>query len=1029
MKNLRSRMVIATASLAAIAVLKTAGTAFGQSPAAPAPAETQTLEKFVVTGSYLPTASLVSSSPVTIIDSTAVEASGDTNILMALKRLDTGFAGNSSYGTEDNNGSQGLSASGAGESYVALRNLTTLVLLDGRRIAASAFSGDNVDLNTIPIGMIDRIEVLKDGASTVYGSDAIGGVINIITKKNYNGAELYAGYGATTDGRDYNTHNYGIVGGASNDNTSIVFNADVSYSSPLLTTQRAIAHLSLAQVAAAGGAPGSTADAYYSGSFPGRVNSDVLAGSPLLAGGVGYNAAIQTPVVWSSPAAIKVQTLTQLEAQGIYVPGSNSPLYAQASNSIAFFNTATFNNDSIIQDDRRQFMLNFDHKVLGDKLEIASEIMYTQTLNGGDTLAPSPLTSLNGNNLIVPANNPYNPFGTLLGVGQAAGSPTVRQRLIDVGPRTAANDTDTYMADFEVKGIVNDHLHWDTWADYSRSGWLTNVAGGANGANMNALMVPLISGGNYVKDPTTGRPLSAFVDPATGQQDLPVFDPFALPGYNDPRTINALKVTLFESGISELKNYHFIANGDILPLPAGDLIYSAGFEYLRQDLSYAVDGLYQNGLALGYGTASSFSGGTIATSAFFVELGAPLVSSAMHIPGVYDLDVTLAGRYEKLQSGPKSTVPKIGLKWQPLDDSLTFRATYSRGFISPTIFNLYGPSNASAQVFTVLQGNGQSGSGGALPGLPKVSGQFFTGSAEATQVSNPNLAPSKAETYTAGVVYSPKGLKGLDISLDYYHIKETQVGGIDWTGAVTNLNLLGSASPFASGFVFSDGSKLTSTAPNQVTSTNAGSLTIPLTLTGQQWTDGLDVDFDYTLPAMENLGVIKVGVNGTFLFNYMATANSGSPLLQYAGQFTTNSMAPDAQGNLARYLLKPYVDWSWNGLTADVDVNYVPTVTDEGTLFGDTTPGDTNAFTLNGAYYKIPSYLTLDVSLTYDFSTRWGMNPYLAPIVNNTSITVGAQDLTNKQPPFVPSGTEDNTDKETYSIIGRFVYVQISHKF
>lgn len=1023
-------MVIATASLAAIAVSITAGTAYGQSPAAPAPADTQTLEKFVVTGSYLPTASLVSSSPVTIIDSTAITGSGDTNLLMVLKRLDTGFAGNSSYGTENNNGSQGLSASGAGESYVALRNLTTLVLLDGRRIAASAFSGNNVDLNTIPIGMIDRIEVLKDGASTVYGSDAIGGVINIITKKNYNGAEIYAGYGATTDGRDYNTHNYGLVVGASDDKTSIVFNGDVSYSSPLLTTQRAISHFSLAQVAAAGGAPGSTADAYYSGSFPGRVNSDVLAGSPLMIGGQGYNAAIQTPVVWASPAAVKVQTLTQLEAQGIYLPGSNSPLYAQASNSIAFFNTATFNNDSIIPNDRRQFMLNADHKILGDKLEIASEVMYTQSINGGDTLAPSPLTSLNGNNLVVPANNPYNPFGTLLGVGQAAGSPTVRQRLIDVGPRTATNTTNTYMADVELKGIVNDHLHWDAWADYSRSGWLTNVLGGANGSNMNALMVPLIVGGNYVKDPVSGKPLSSFADPATGQQDLPVFDPFAEPGYNDPRTINALKVTLFESGVSELKNYHFIVNGDIVPLPAGELIYSAGYEFLRQDLSYAVDGLYQNGLALGYGKASSFSGGTISTNAFFVETGVPVIAPAMHIPGLYDLDVTLAGRYEKLLTGPKSTVPKIGVKWQPLDDTLTFRATYSRGFISPSIFNLYGPSNASAQTITVLQGNGQSGSGGALPGLPKVSGQFFTGSAEATQVSNPGLAPSKAQTYTIGVVYSPKFAKGLDISLDYYHIKETQVGGIDWTGAVTNLNLLGSASPFASGFVFSDGSKLTSTAANQVTSTNTGSLTIPLTLTGSQWTDGLDVDFDYTIPHTENLGVVKVGVNGTILFNYMATANSGSPLMQYARQFTSNSMSPDAQGNLAGYLLKPYVDWSWNGLTADVDVNYVPTVTDEGTLYGDTTPGDTNAFTLNGKYYKIPSYLTLDVSLTYDFSTRWGsLNPYLAPIVNNTSITLGASDVTNKLPPLVPSGTEDNTDKETYSIIGRFVYVQVSHKF
>jgi iron complex outermembrane receptor protein len=1006
-------------------------TAAAPAATTPANSEVQKMETFTVTGSYLPTSSLIGASPISIIDNTSMLMTGETNVLQVLNHLDTAFTGNGNLGTTANN----VGGGGGGESYLALRNLTTLVLLDGNRVAVSAFSGfgglNSVDVNTIPLGMIDHIETLKDGASIVYGSDAIGGVVNIITKKNYEGLEVFGGYGETTDHGNYITKNWGLTAGVAHDNFSITFGADYYSNNELPSTDRAIATLSLLQIAAAGGEPGGTQDAYYSGSFPGRVGNDILAGSPLAAGAPKYNASITSPVLWSSPSAIVPQTLTQLEAKGTYIPLSTTPLYAQAGNSTAMFNTSLFGTGLVLPDDRRQFLINADDKVLGDQLEFTTEILYSQTINGGDTLAPSPLASLTGNNLIIPANNPYNPFGTLLGVGQASGSPTVRTRLIEVGNRTATNTTDSYTASEHIKGKINDNLSWDMSADYSRSNWLENVYGGANGSVLNQLLTPLLtSSGGYTYDPSTGRPLSVFVDPATGNQDIPVYNYFGLPGSNDPRTIAAMETTLFQSGVSELKNYQAILNGNITALPAGNLTFAAGYQYLRQDLSYQVDGLYKNGLALGYSEANSFAGGTIYSNALFVEFGVPVTAPSQNVPLLNSLDLTFSGRYEKLDTGPKSTVPKVTLKWHPIDDQFTVRATYGNGFISPTTFDLFGPPSSGAPTFTIIEGNGQSNSGGAIAGLPKVTGQFLAGFG--TTTSNPALAPSKSETLTTGIAFSPKAIKGLNITLDYYHIRETGIGGTDWTALFNSLNALGSASPYASGFTFQDGSVLKSTTPNQLTSTNVGNLIVPLTETGWQYTDGLDFDVDYTLPLPANVGVTKVGLNGSTLFNYFVANNSSSPAFQYARQYTGGSMAPLPQGNLPGYILKPYAQWSLHGLSASLDVEYLPKVTDSGTLFGGPMSPDysaPNAETLNGKLYTIPSYITVDLAVNYDLSHAFADVPTVHKALKGTSVTIGVNDMFDKLPPFVPSSLEDNTDEINYSILGRYVFMQISKKF
>ena len=368
--------------------------------------DTVKLENFVVTGSYLPLTSEVSASPVVIIERSKVGLTGATDALKLLKTLTPFFAGNGNVGQELNNG-------GNGSTNVALRNLTTLVLLNGRRTSG--------DLSNIPVSMIERVEILKDSASTVYGSDAIGGVVNFILRKNYNGFEV-GGRASSTKNRDYQTKEAWITGGVSFPGGSITIGAAYFENSQLGTNARKLTILSIEELNALGGNPANPPN-YFSGSFSGRVNNSLLAGAPQLAGKPGFNAAINTPPGKATPQD-PPQSLAQLTAAGIYVPILTSAGGSFTTTSL--LNTALFNNALIVPTRRQIYTMTGEKELFGKSLEVFGDFFYGDTENGGTVLAPAPLAQLIPNTLTIPANNPFNLFGVTLGVGQAGGAPNPR---------------------------------------------------------------------------------------------------------------------------------------------------------------------------------------------------------------------------------------------------------------------------------------------------------------------------------------------------------------------------------------------------------------------------------------------------------------------------------------------------------------------------------------------------------------------------------------------------------------------------
>lgn len=971
----------------------------------------------VVTGSYIPTAETVGPAPIQTLSSEAIQQAGEADPLMTLKKAVPSFTGAGNYlGSVNNNVNIGAGFQAfTGESYAQLRNLPTLILVDGQRVVSTALSGGQaIDLNSIPLPMIQRIEVLKDGASAIYGSDAIGGVINIITFKNYNGFEMGGRVGLPTAGPSDHAMQYDawIRAGATTENSRFFAGAQIWEQNPLLTKDRLIGSQNIDELASQNVVP----PGYFSPSYPGKVQDSVdgsfiLASSPFASGGPGYNPGLRTPPVFAG------QTFTTIAAYnsyaiahgyvdptghglGPYIPFAMTPTGQQLTgigigSPWPALNTTDFGTTSLLMQDRRQFWANFEHDIFGDKLTVYSQFQYSDNRAEGE-LAPSPVPSLTGSGISVPANNPYNPFGIALGVN-GTGDPRVRSRFVDFGNRQFVTFSDFYRWIGGLKGNITPDYSYDLSFNYGNDRQEQQTRNAVNGAALNQALIPI--GANNA----AGQPLSQLLDAAGN--NLPVYNIFGSSltpgaGVNDPATINQIRTTLFQWGQSEMWDGRGVFNARPLDLPAGKLNLAFGGEYTHEQLSLAVDGLTKQGLVPGLNAAQDFPGGARDTTAGFIEARIPILGKEQGIPGFYELEISAAGRYQVFDPGGSKAVPKVGIRWQPLDEQFTLRASYGQGFIAPSIFNLFGPDFISNPSVTIN-------------GTP--------GQVQTQTRANPNLNPSDSEQWGVGIVLSPKPVKGLDISVDYYHVTEDHLPVADAQSAANSLNALGSASPYASGFTFADGTRLTTPAPGQVSVDNWGNLIIPWAGAAALRTDGIDLSGNYVLPLDPDIGKITVGIVANIILNYDVQTSPSRPYFNYVGTWTVN------QGLVPDYNLTASVTYEIDGWTANVSAHYIPAVSDPGGLFPEYNTGS-QGFTINNPDqpFHVSDYYTIDLQVAYEFGKhkvegrRW---------YDGTRLAVGVLNAFDMTPRLIADAVEDNTDKNNYDVLGRFVYVEVSKKF
>jgi iron complex outermembrane receptor protein len=869
--------------------------------------------------------------------------------------------------------------------------------------------GQAVDLNSIPISMIEKVEVLKDGASAIYGSDAIGGVINVITKKNYNGFEISGRYGFAVDGPSDHGSQYqvSIVGGTTSEKARFIAGAQEFYQNPLLVKDRELGSQSIEQLEKQNVLP----PAYFSPSYPGKVQDDggayILASSPFAQGLAGYNPGLTTPPVYPSQQFSGGSAVSAYNAyatgHGYTAPdGSGAGPYLPYTTG-SVLNTTDYGTTTILEQERRQFFANFEYDLFKDTVTVYSRFLYSDNFAQGE-LAPSPMIALYnpaaGYNIGVPANNSYNPFGVGLG-RDGTQTPRIRSRFVDFGNREFVTYSSFYDWVGGLKGSITPDYHYDVGFNYGKVTQEQQTRNAVNGAALNDALTPLTDTTGGIITDSQGRPLSKLIDPVGN--NLPLYNVFGsglstADSVNASQTIDQLRTTLFQWGESELWSGQGVLNATPFSLPAGKVAFAMGGSYQAENLSLQVDGLTKQGLVPGLNPANVFAGGTRKTAAGFIEANIPVLGKDMEIPGAYSLELNAAGRYQTFDPGGDDLVPKVGIRWQPLDEQITLRASYGQGFIAPSIYTLYGPdsvSNPNVQV------------GGTL-------GQVTT-----TTRSNPNLEPATSDQYNVGIVLSPKFAKNLTLGVDYYNVDITDLPVADFQGAADSLSGLGSASPYAPGFTFYDGTRLTTPTPGQVTVDNWGNLIIPWQPNSAIKTEGLDFSANYIIPMDEKCGRISLSAVANYILSYELRTSTSTPYHDYVGTFTTLS------GLMPEYNITTSLTYELGGFTYVISAHYLPETSDPGLTFPEYGEAE-HGYTVNGKTWTIPSYFTIDMQVAYEFGRgkvegrKW---------YDGTRVAVGCQNITGSEAPLIPDAVEDNTDKNNYDIIGQFVYFELSKKF
>ena len=829
------------------------------------------LEKVVVTGSNILMAADAMSIPVTVIGTQKMEQSGvSADLLDVLRKSATNISG---VGQENATINSGATFGGAS---VNIKGLGTLVLINGRRVAFSPAESTGgyqfVDLNLIPVASIQQVEVLSDGASAIYGSDAVGGVINIILKKDYNGWEVGGHYGFSKNTGNYEEKSGYLVGGVSSDKTSVTVGLDYTEHDAMLMKDRPF-----------------TNPIYGTRSFPGLIDITDLS--------TGADQFYQLNPSLNAPPGGGNKTIDQLVAEGVYAPVSRTT-------ALHVYNLAS--GQTLAGSLKRySAVVNMSHKIFGDSLEGFADIIAANTktwssLNAQpvvpylqdsyiDINAMFGFTPPPAGTTYVPTSSPANPFSTAY-VDQAADGSTgnlmfVRNRFINF-PRIYQNNTTLFRVVGGLKGKINEDYSWEAAANINRNE-LNYTNPGL--IDTNALQNALNNG---------------TINPWARVQAAGAFD-----GVVGEAFVNML---------STLNSFDAKLNGTPVELPGGKLAFSLGTSYLREGLGATPD---VNSLPNSAGTTQGWSNATTykdfnatrTVTSCFAEVEVPIIGSKQNIAGVHVLNADLAVRYDSYSGDVgSSTVPKYSLSWQPVDDQFKFRASAGKSFVAPQLYNLDGPISSGA--FQQIDYTDTKG-------VAHVGDQF-----NATGGSNPNLKPSTATTWTVGFVYTPKAVKGLSVTVDYSDIRQKAiVGVIPQQTIIQDVETNGASSPYYNLVHLNTPTGALLSGPGQISTHSAQSIWIIqqlLNLSGQN-VRSTDFALDYAFKT-QSFGRFDVSSSITWYNSYKLQIVPTEGFYEYSGYASQN------EGTVAKYRTYTTIDWKNAGWDAFVAYTFIPSVKDIG---------------------------------------------------------------------------------------------------
>ena len=831
--------------------------------------EVQRGEKVEVTGSSIKRIDAESALPVTVIRREDLDKLGVTTASELLDRVTSNNGGgyNATLALGDA-GRPGFS----GASLRGLGSVNTLVLLNGRRLAVYAFDGGGVNLTSIPLAAIERVEILRDGASAIYGTDAIGGVINFITRKDYAGGSVETGYYSTDNkGGNYGSATATLGFGDLSTNGFNVFGvfdwrkqgsipaADRSFSKTAYIPTEGINRLS-------------------SNSIPANVSvSNATAGglrNPYAPAYVGSAASCSPPASFGTTPASTTCSYDYASVIDIFNPTETASALLRGTVALGANN---------------QLFVEYLHSESRYKFAISPDpVSEATTFNGDPVLYPTSGKYYPGNG-ITPA---IPGFAANTG-GYAAGA-DLYWRTLAAGPRTNVTKEKNDRAVIGAEGTV---LGWDynvalmrtqnKVTDSYTDGWLSESK-------------LLRTGGLTPKQPGYS---------AAVQTIDPNINPFSISqDAAGQAALNAAKVNqVVRVGKSTRDSIDGRASRELFNLPAGPLSLALGGEFRREKYEDIPADIFQTGDLIGSGGDLQPVAADRRVSAVFGELSVPIIKN---------LDAGLAARFDHYSDFGSTTNPKVTLRFQPVPEVL-LRASAGTGFRAPTLPELF-TGQTQTNSGGVYNDPLYDSSNGGNRCASQNSGLYCGAQLKIKQGGNPSLQPEKSHQFSAGFVLEPS--RNFSFGADYFYIKQRQQIGIingddKIQDYIDNFNPVTrtSSSVYASDVV-TKFDPLVGTTVIDFTQANYANV-------AEQITSGIDFSMKFRLPET-SFGQFTTGLESTYLTSSKSKLKGQSDYTQNIGLYATF-------GPVVRYKQVLSLNWDYGPWNAAVYYNWSSGYTDQ----------------------------------------------------------------------------------------------------
>ncbi|MCZ8063656.1 TonB-dependent receptor [Silanimonas sp.] len=959
--SVQRALVLGIASTAAIGAPTFAQTA-------PAGEEAQTLDAVVVTGSRIRRVDAETATPVFTIDAAAIDRTGAATIGDFLQDIPaiSGAATNPSV----NNGG------GTGEATVSLRGIgdeRTLTLLNGRRMVYN-------DINSIPMAAIARVEVLKGGASAIYGTDAIGGVVNFILKRDFDGGELSVGYGQSSEG-DAERTTGNVTYGWSGERGNVLLNLNYNDQREVLAADREYSRNALtlySGTVTVGGSSRTTTGRY---SVP-RTNA---AANGINCAGTGATVA-----------------LTRIAGR----PGTQWSDFRCFNNATDLFNYQAVGNLQLTPQERAGAFFSGRFNI-NDNVTAYAEL-YNQSTRAYGQIAPLPFDARPGQDEVtISPNSVFWPFAGLTGglVGN-----DLRLRLSAIGNRRFSFNTDVTQISTGFEGAIGDSS-WSydvgmTYGKLEQSGLSTGYL--FTPALASALGPSFRDAGGVIRCGTPAAPI-ANCTPVNFFGDLSSpADQAALARISSP-SINKTDATL--------KNFYANASGDLFELPAGVVGGAFGVEYRKESSAFepsflAVVDPTNYTCLISSEACTTRAVGEFDVTEVYGEVLFPLLADA---PLAQSLNAIAGARWSDYSTFGSTTNWKVGLEWRPID-GLLVRGTVDKVFRAPTIDDLFQGDSASSDSFSDPCNRWR----GAPVGSPQrlacanvpTDGTFNQTDTQLSAIKggNSTLQPEEGKVFTYGVIYDPSWLEGASVSVDLWRIYLNDTIGT--VGTQTILNNCFNNGQFCNLF-----SRNASGEILRLFDRNAN--------VGRTDTKGVDFGLKYRLEDTA-FGSFQFSLDTTYTAQFdVKTIVLGQVVAQQYLAGTFLSSANGGLGNYSRVRSLGSLGWSMGDWDAQWTSRYVSGFS-VGAIFPNTRTNVCADLGLAIVAGGTPGCQFDRGSQTYhNLQVGYNLESW------KTKFQIGVDNVFDKQPPIIyqNNSLNGNTDERTFDTVGRYYWATATVKF